>query len=402
MKILGIVAEYDPFHRGHERHLQMAKELVQPDFTWIVLSGCFKQRGEIALLDPYDRAECALSCGADAVFALPVIWTIRDAEHYTLGAVGLLKNLGITHLAFGAEETRLEILQEMAEEMEEPSEKTQRKLKELLAKGEGYPRALSRAMGEIRQEYEDILRKPNNTLALCYLRAIRKLGGDIEPVLIPREGAYHAEYIDPEQPSASAVREALGQGNYGNAYAALPEFSREVVRRAYLAEKVPREEILDHLLISRLREMTREETAGLPDISEGLDKRILDVAGKVNTRKELLDAVSTRRYPRARISRICAAALLEISRGQMENITMPRKAVMLGLRKNPEMTALWKEREGIVTTQWEEPADQRAWQIWAQCAGMGDTLPWAKKTVTAENRTSLIQHGLAIQKKTEH
>ena len=90
MKILGIVAEYDPFHRGHLYHLSEAVRRVAPDFVFVALSPCIKQRGELSLLSPVDRARCALTAGADAVFCLPACWTVRDAEHYALGAVSLL------------------------------------------------------------------------------------------------------------------------------------------------------------------------------------------------------------------------------------------------------------------------------------------------------------------------
>ena len=102
MSILGIVAEYDPFHNGHLHHLREAAAAVSPDAVLIALSGPFKQRGQASLLSPYARAESALEFGADAVLALPVCWTVHDAEHYALGAVSMLASLGATHLAFGA------------------------------------------------------------------------------------------------------------------------------------------------------------------------------------------------------------------------------------------------------------------------------------------------------------
>ena len=98
MGILGIVAEYDPFHNGHLYHLDEAKKRVSPAWTYVALSPCLKQRGTLPLLSPADRARCALEAGADAVFALPVLWTVRDAEHYALGAVSLLGSLGVTLL----------------------------------------------------------------------------------------------------------------------------------------------------------------------------------------------------------------------------------------------------------------------------------------------------------------
>ena len=380
-RILGIIAEYDPFHRGHERHLRLAREAVQPDFTYAVLSGCFKQRGELALLSPYDRARCALACGADAVFALPAAWTLRDAEHYALGAVYLLRGLGITHLAFGAETNRLEMLRRIAETLEAPTEIFQKALRTGLDHGMGYPGAISQAMAKACPEAAGIMDQPNNTLAICYLRAIQKLNAAVEPVLIPRTGGYHEERICPETPSASALRGALMRGDYGHAYEAVPEASRLILRERFLSGRVPREETMDRLLIRRLRTMSREELRALPDVSEGLEDRIREAARQANTRAELITMVSGKRYPRARISRICAWAMLGEKRKALLATPLPDRAVLLGLRRNQEMTALWRDRREMITGKWDDPIDLRAWQLWTQCAGLPDTLPWTEKVI---------------------
>ena len=175
MTILGIVAEYDPFHNGHLYHMAEAQKTVRPDLTYTVLSPCLKQRGDFALLPPTDRAGLALEAGADAVFALPVLWTVRDAEHYALGAVSLLSRLGVTHLAFGAETDDLPLLRRVAELLESPSTVFERILKDLLSRGVGYPAALSAAVGKALPRAADLLSHPNNVLAVCYLRAILRL-----------------------------------------------------------------------------------------------------------------------------------------------------------------------------------------------------------------------------------
>ena len=165
MKILGIVAEYDPFHNGHLYHLTEAKRQVSPDLTYIVLSPCVKQRGGLALLSPGDRARCALESGADAVFSLPVCWTLRDAEHYALGAVSLLSRLGATHLAFGAETADTDLLDRVAELLENPPGRFDEVLKETLAGGAGWPAAVSAALSAALPEARGLLDKPNNILA---------------------------------------------------------------------------------------------------------------------------------------------------------------------------------------------------------------------------------------------
>ena len=146
MKILGIVEEYDPFHNGHLHHLHEAKKQISPDLTFIVLSPCVKQRGELSLLSPSDRALYALYAGADAVFSLPVCWAVRDAEHYALGAVSMLSRLGVTHLAFGAETAEPELLFQSADLLENPSPAFSAKLKDCLSEGIGYPAAVSSAL----------------------------------------------------------------------------------------------------------------------------------------------------------------------------------------------------------------------------------------------------------------
>ena len=388
MRILGIVAEYDPFHRGHERHLRLAREMVQPDFTYVVLSGCFKQRGELAMLSPYDRAECALRCGADAVFSLPAVWTVRDAEHYALGAVALLKSLGITHLAFGMEtfggdgSREAGLARRAAELLENPAESLRKSLRAALQQGAGYPRAMSFALAEEDPEAAELASRPNSLLAVCYLRAILRLGGGIQPAVIPRNGSYHGETPDPGEPSASYIRDALRRGDYGHAFEAVPPISGEIIRRAFLEQRIPREEILDQLLIRRLREMDPEEAKLLPDVSEGLERRLLEAAARARTRKQLLEETVTRRYTRARISRICAAALLGVTRKDTERAPLPAEAVLLGLKRKPEMTALWKKGGVPVTSREHGEADLQAWRIRAQCTGEADTLPWTEKIVS--------------------
>ncbi len=388
MRILGIVAEYDPFHRGHLYHLSEAVRRVSPDLVFVVLSPCVKQRGELSLLSPTDRARCALEAGADAVFSLPVLWTVRDAEHYALGAVSLLSKLGITHLAFGAETADESLLTRTACLLEDPSPVFSAALKEKLSSGMGYPAALSAAVNEKLPEAEGLLDRPNNILAVCYLRAALRLNLSLCPVIIPRTGSYHAAGIDPVSPSASAVRDSLFRGSYAAAFEAVPSYTENLLRLRFLEGRVPNEHILDTILLSRLRSMSDKEYRLLPDLSEGMENAVRTAAAVSSTREELISSLSGKRYPAARISRLCAAALLGITRNDMETVPLPDHAFLLGLRKRPEMTALWKSTPvPVITsfTDWKKtalPADLAAWRIWALCAGLPDTLPFTEKLIS--------------------
>ena len=387
MKILGIVAEYDPFHNGHLRHIAEAKRQVSPDLTFIALSPCLKQRGELSLLSPADRARCALEAGADAVFSLPVLWTVRDAEHYALGAVSLLSGLGVTHLAFGAETADAGLLRQAAALLESPDPVFQAALKEKLSSGAGYPAAVSAALSASLPAAKGLLDRPNNVLAVCYLRAVIRLRLSPEPVIIQRTGGYHDAGIDPAAPSASALRDGLARGNYA-AFSAVPEYTAGILRRRFLDGQVPDERIMDALLLSRLRAMDDREYLLLPDLSEGMENALREAARSSGSRRELIAALAGKRYPAARISRLCACVLLGVTKEQTESVPLPENALLLGLRKNSAMTAFWKSLPFPVIssfTEWKKaahPADLAAWRLWAQCCRLPDTLPFSEKIVT--------------------
>ena len=388
MRILGIVAEYDPFHNGHLFHMTEAKRKVRPDLTFVVLSSCFRQRGELSLLSPADRARCALEAGADAVFCLPVLWTVRDAEHYALGAVSLLSRLGATHLAFGAETPDVNLLRRAAERMETPDSLFSSALKQALASGAGYPASVSSALSASLPGAEGLLNHPNNILAVCYLRALFRLGLSVTPVVIPRSGKYGAAEVDPLSPSASALRNCLLCGNYSNVFPAVPEVTAALLRRRFLDARVPDAAILDALLVSRLRNMSEEEFRCLPDLSEGMENALREASRIACSRNEIIAAASGKRYPSARISRLCACALLGITKDQAEHAPLPEAALLLGLRRRPEMTSLWKRLPVPVIasfTEWKKaahPSDLTAWRLWAQCCRLPDTLPFSERIIS--------------------
>ena len=387
MAVLGIIAEYDPFHNGHMHHLREAVSLVSPSSVLVALSGPFKQRGEASLLSPFDRAACALSAGADAVFALPVCWTVRDAEHYALGAVHCLASLGADRLAFGAETADLSLLRQTADLLEDPPAVFRNALHDALAEGAGYPGAVSAAAGVCLPESRKVLDRPNNILAVCYLRAIRRLRLSMEPVVIPRSGEYHAELVCPESPSTSALRNALRRGAWQNALAALPPVSFRAVRSAFLSGRVPDHGRFDSLLLAKLRAMAPEEASHLPDCPEGLDRALAAAAAECGSREELIAKLTSRRYPAARISRLCAYALLGITKEVLDNTPLPDRLLLLALKKNPSLTGSWKNNSLQVLTVPEylkaaDPAEQEAWRLWVLASRLPASWPFTQKLIT--------------------
>ena len=174
MRIVGVIAEYNPFHSGHAHQLRQAREAAHADAVVAVMSGCFVQRGDAAIVSPAIRAKMALLNGADAVILLPALWSVRDAEHFALGGVHLLTGLGCDALSFGAETADLPMLQAAVDALESPD--LPAAIQPHLSAGLPYPAALSAAMAEVAPAAARVLQSPNNTLGVCYLRALRRLG----------------------------------------------------------------------------------------------------------------------------------------------------------------------------------------------------------------------------------
>ena len=213
MKIVGLITEYNPFHNGHQYHIQKSLEITGADTAIVVMSGDYVQRGTPAIMPKHLRAEMALRCGAAAVFELPVCYATATAELFALGAVSFLEQLGIVDfLCFGSECNDLRALQKIAEILfEEPAGYTQL-LKRHLKNGISFPAARQKALSSYMgiSDSSFLLNDPNNILGIEYLKALRRVGSKIRPFTIKRMGAdYHDQTLRSNYSSASAIRSLL-------------------------------------------------------------------------------------------------------------------------------------------------------------------------------------------------
>ena len=183
MKVLGIIAEYNPFHNGHHYQIKKAKEYTGADYTVVIMSGPFVQRGEPALLSKYERAKAALSEGVDLIIELPVCYATASANYFALGAVSLLHQLGIiTHLSFGVETNNLDEFHHLVHFLESETHEYKSELRQSLKTGTSYPKARRDAVSKLLgEEYGQILDTPNNILALEYLLSLKQLNSPIIP-----------------------------------------------------------------------------------------------------------------------------------------------------------------------------------------------------------------------------
>lgn len=317
-KLAGIIAEYDPFHNGHAWQLQQAKALGAQRVA-VAMSCGLTQRGALPLLPENVRVQAALTCGADLVFALPAPYACSGAECFARAGVQLLAAAGCDALVFGAETPDAALLMEAARVLSGAEYRTA--LKARLAAG-------ARSFAAARQAAVEavcpgtglaaLLDKPNNNLAVEYCKAILELGAALVPIPLPRQGAGHGQALTEtggQFASASALR-TLWQN--GGADAAAPYVPAEVLplyREAYAAGQY-----IDLAAAQRCQlALLRSRCAGtapfaqVRGISEGLEHRLEAAVRSSTTHAELLDSLTTVRYPRARMRRLAMDAALDYS-----------------------------------------------------------------------------------------
>lgn len=312
-KVCGIVAEYNPFHSGHARHIaETRRALGEGTVIVCVMSGNFVQRGEPAVFEKHVRAETALRCGADLVLELPLPWALRSAEGFGNGAVAVLAAARATHLSFGSECGDLEALAETAGILLRPE--LDEKLRAGLAAGLSYPRARQAAAEQLAGKPLPALSRPNDLLGIEYLKAIRRQNAGLVPLAVRREGGVH------DGPgSASVLRELLRRGASLKGLtppAALAVFDRETA--AGRGPVFPA--ALETALLSRLRALPETSWAALPDAAEGLENRLRRAAAEGAGIADILSAAAAKRYPAARLRRMLWAAALGLRREDGEGL----------------------------------------------------------------------------------
>jgi predicted nucleotidyltransferase len=310
MKIIGIIAEYNPFHIGHRYHLDSAIAAAGGDAaTLCVMSGDFVQRGEAAIFSKFARAQAAVLGGVNLVLELPLPWAISSAEGFSRGGVGLLSALGcVDYLSFGSETGDLEQLQELAVALMDPAimPLITREMKSGVPFARARQTVIEREFGEIGA----VLANPNDTLAVEYLKAIFELRSRLKPLPILRVGAMH----DGEGGSASEIRGLIAQGKDPGTY--VPSEVKKLLEREMNAGRGPiTVSRLERPLLSRLRMLPSSAFDELPDASEGLGGRLFDAARSAPSLDALYSEAKTKRYPLSRIRRMSMCAALGLRAG---------------------------------------------------------------------------------------
>ena len=335
-KVLGIIAEYNPFHNGHLYHLEASKKLTAADYTVAIISGNFTQRGSTSIVDKWSKTKMALENGIDLVIELPVLYSISSAENFADGAIKILNSLGIVdYLSFGAETSDISILNNIANILYSEPEEYKKLLSIELEKGLSFPKARENALldyiknsddivPENRiidfEKYSKVLSSPNNILGIEYLKALKKYKSSIKPVCISRfKAEYNSANFSENIASATAIRELIKNKNFDTIKTVIPLESSSVLMDCINSGcVVPDLNRFEKEIIYTLRKMSIEEIANIPDVSEGLEFSIKKAANSCNNINEFLDIVKSKRYTITRLQRILLYALLSISKENMQ------------------------------------------------------------------------------------
>ena len=351
MKTTAIIAEFNPFHNGHRYILDRAAKITSSDYIVVIMSGSFVQRGEPAFMHKYDRVKAALNCGADLVLELPVSYSTATAETFARGAISMADRIGvIDDLAFGAENDDIDRLMAIAETLTDPTPEMLAVIDEGLKKGLSYPAARSAAL----PDHEDILNKPNNILAIEYLKALISRNSSVTPVVIRRIGSsYNEKSILSGLPSACSIRNLflsddranadpdnnlnraadstlsdhgpnnmISRGSWDTLRECLPDISFDLIADAYgktapitINDTAP---ILDHIMIGA----DVSDLSSYQDMNTDIANRMirtyrdmLDISYRSNTPftvEDLLRSMRTKELTYSRLSRALIHVILRL------------------------------------------------------------------------------------------
>lgn len=352
MRVLGIIAEYNPFHNGHLYHLRESVRLASPDYTVCVMSGDFSQRGEPAMVDKWIRAETAVRNGIDLVIELPFAFACNNAEFFAAGAVDILNRLGcVTHISFGSEAGELEPLLAAAEYLAHEDDDLKNSIREFSDKGISFPRARYEAVRKCRGDScSDVLKSANNILAVEYLKQLRLSNSPMEPVTVKRYGTGYLEKDSFENiASATAIRYRLKDeggtdgisGDSGGISGDLNGIAEFVPNETFQVLKSIKRGInislndFYPLLVYRILTSDPEQLGQVLSATEGLENRIRKAVSKSADMDALIRAVLSKRYTLTRIQRLFAHTLIQLDKESFRHI-LERKinyARVLGFSK---------------------------------------------------------------------
>lgn len=300
---IGIICEYNPFHNGHIYHLQKIKEKYKNEEIVLILSGNYSQRGQISLLEKYDKAEIALTYGINLVVELPYQYSTESSDFFAEGSIKLLNELKCNKIIFGSESNDIEKIKKLAN-IQLNDKEYDKIVKEELEKGINYPTALSNALKKICNE---TVSNANDLLAISYVKEIIKNKYNIVPETIKRTNNYNDKEIKGKITSATSIREALK-----NNKSIKENCPKETLDKIIKYDENKYFEILKYKILSD-KNLNKYQT-----VDEGLDKKILKEINNSNSLEELINNIKSKRYTYNKITRMINHIICSFTKEEKE------------------------------------------------------------------------------------
>ena len=378
MVTVGIICEYNPLHNGHRKQFRMIRQLLGEETVIVCcMSGNFVQRGAPAIFDKSLRAKAAILSGADLVLELPTTYALSSAEGFAAGGVKILSNI-CDYLCFGCETGNARSLMATARAL--LSEVFPPLLRAELDKGKSFPAARQAAL-EAMDLDADILSRPNDILAVEYCKAILSQDSPMQPLPIYREGSYHAEAPELENPSATAVRKLIAGSEDWDAYVPSSD--------CYASASLHTLEAGERAILAMLRTMTDAEFEALPYGSEGLWRKFMHACRSCATLEEIIAATKSKRYTRTRIDRMVMCAALGITKEILE-APVPYARVLAFNDRGRSVLKQMKQRTICINA--GEAFDHPYWKMEKHWGALYSLFAEAPETPDAEEKRRVYYH----------
>lgn len=305
MNIIGLIAEYNPFHNGHQYQINKIKEKYPDSILIAVISSSYTQRGDISVLNKWEKASIALDNQVDIVVELPFVYATQSSDIFARGAIEILNKLKVNKIIFGTERDTLEELILLAD-TQIKSKEYNKLVKKYQNEGLNYATSTNKALEDLTNIK---VSTPNDLLALSYIREIKQNNYNIEYENIKRTIPYHSGQIEENIASASAIRK---QYQEGKKISNLIPYSPNKLYKISMSMYYP---ILKYKILSEDKNLKKYQT-----VEEGIENRIIKYISESNTYEELINNIKTKRYTYNRISRMLLHILTNFTKEEAKNI----------------------------------------------------------------------------------
>lgn len=343
MNVIGVIAEYNPFHLGHLYQINKIKEMYKDSIIIAIVSSSFTQRGDVSILNKWNKARIALDNGIDLVIELPYFYAGQSSDIFAKGAVTILNYLGIDTLVFGMESDDINNLKLMAD-IQLNDKNYNNIVKEYLSNGYNYPTALSKAIKDILNL--DIY-LPNDLLALSYIKQVKLINNNIDVIGIKRTNDYHSKEITSNIVNASLIREQfknnLDISNY------IPNYDTNKLYNVSANDFYP---LLKYQILNNINNLDKFLT-----VDEGIDNRIKKYIKNSNNWNELVNNIKTKRYTYNKINRMLMHILVNLTKYESKNIAIDYvrvlgfnskgRSYLNKIKKNKEINIVTNYKDGI-------------------------------------------------------